>query len=121
MPLQVETVNIEADMPSLDEARRQVVMLIREAKKRKVRVLKVIHGYGSINFAYANARLAELDGYSSNYYDRILVLQRCLTATDAPLDNNTLNSGYKLIGTDQIKCFSNTYIQLSEVFDLESG
>jgi hypothetical protein len=83
--------------------------------------LYFIHGYGSINFAHANSRLAELNGYSSSYYDRILVLQRCSTETEAPLDNNTLNSGYKLIGTDQIKCFSNTYIQLSEVFELESG
>jgi hypothetical protein len=98
------------------DTQREKILLISDRPS-----LYFIHGYGSINFAYANARLAELDGYSSNYYDRILVLQRCLTATDAPLDNNTLNSGYKRIGTDQIKCFSNTYIQLSEVFNLESG
>jgi hypothetical protein len=80
--------------------------------------LYFIHGYGSINFAYANARSAEIDGYSSSYYDRILVLQRCLTETRLPLENNRLNSGYKLVGTDQIKCLSNGYIQLSEVWSL---
>ena len=85
--------------------------------------LYFIYGYGSIDFAYANAREAEIDNYYSSYYNRILVLQRCLTETKAPLDNNKLNSGYKLIKTDKIKikCSSNTYIRLSEVLELESG
>jgi len=43
----LQVYNIEAGMPTLDEARRQVVEEIRRAKKEGVRVLKVIHGYGS--------------------------------------------------------------------------
>jgi hypothetical protein len=39
--------NVEAGFPGLDEARRQVITEIRRAKKEGVRVLKVIHGYGS--------------------------------------------------------------------------
>ena len=39
--------NIEADLPTLDDARRQMAEDIRRAKKEGVRVLKVIHGYGS--------------------------------------------------------------------------
>jgi hypothetical protein len=39
--------NIEAGLPTLDEARRQVIGEIRRARKEGVRVLKVIHGYGS--------------------------------------------------------------------------
>lgn len=39
--------NIEADLPTLDEARRRVIGEIRQAKRAGVRVLKVIHGYGS--------------------------------------------------------------------------
>jgi len=34
-------------MPTLDEARRFVIAQIRQAKEDGVRVLKVIHGYGS--------------------------------------------------------------------------
>lgn len=34
-------------MPVLDEARRLVIDEIRKAKRDRVRVLKVIHGYGS--------------------------------------------------------------------------
>lgn len=39
--------NVEAGLPGLDEARRQVIAEIRRAKKEGVRVLKIIHGYGS--------------------------------------------------------------------------
>jgi hypothetical protein len=43
----LKTFNAEADRPSLDEARRSVIEEIRKAKREGVRVLKVIHGYGS--------------------------------------------------------------------------
>ena len=45
--MSVRTVNVEADLPSLDEARRQVIEEIRRAKQDRIRVLKVIHGWGS--------------------------------------------------------------------------
>ena len=34
-------------MPTLDEARRLVIEEIKRSKRERVRVLKVIHGYGS--------------------------------------------------------------------------
>jgi len=43
----IKTINVKANMPTLDEARRSVIAEIRQAKKEGVRVLKVIHGYGS--------------------------------------------------------------------------
>jgi hypothetical protein len=45
--MNVRTFNVEADRPSLDEARRRVLEEIRRAKQERVRVLKVIHGWGS--------------------------------------------------------------------------
>jgi hypothetical protein len=45
--MNVSTFNVEADLPSLDEARRRVIEEIRRAKQGGVRVLKVIHGWGS--------------------------------------------------------------------------
>jgi hypothetical protein len=45
--MSVRTFNVEADRPSLDEARREVLEEIRRAKHDGVRVLKVIHGWGS--------------------------------------------------------------------------
>jgi hypothetical protein len=43
----IRTYNVEAGMPTLEEARRLVVEEIRRAKREGARVLKVIHGYGS--------------------------------------------------------------------------
>ncbi len=39
--------NVETDLPTLDEARRDMAAEIRDARREGVRVLKVIHGYGS--------------------------------------------------------------------------
>jgi len=41
------TINLEADLPTLDEARRMVAAEIKQARREGTRVLKVIHGYGS--------------------------------------------------------------------------
>lgn len=43
----LRTFNVEADLPTLEEARKLVMAEIRKAKSDGVRVLKVIHGYGS--------------------------------------------------------------------------
>ena len=43
----IRTYNVEAGMPILDEARRLVIGEIKQAKREGVKVLKVIHGYGS--------------------------------------------------------------------------
>ncbi len=43
----LRTFNVEAGRPTLDEARRLVIDEIKRAKGSGVRVLKVIHGYGS--------------------------------------------------------------------------
>ncbi len=43
----IRAFNIEAGLPGLEEARRVVAEAIRSAKRDGIRVLKVIHGYGS--------------------------------------------------------------------------
>ena len=43
----LRTFNVEATMPTLEEARRMMITEIKEARRQGVRVLKVIHGYGS--------------------------------------------------------------------------
>ena len=45
--MNLKTYNVEAGFPSLDEARRLVLEEIRKSKREGVRVLKIIHGYGS--------------------------------------------------------------------------
>lgn len=43
----IRTFNVEAGLPTLDEARRLVIDQIKQAKRAGAQVLKVIHGYGS--------------------------------------------------------------------------
>jgi|SRR5208282_1711112 hypothetical protein len=43
----VRTFNVEAGLPSLDDARKSVMAQIKQARRERVAVLKVIHGYGS--------------------------------------------------------------------------
>lgn len=43
----VRTCNLEAGSPTLDEARRRLLKEIDAARREGVRVMKVIHGYGS--------------------------------------------------------------------------
>jgi hypothetical protein len=43
----LRTINVETGLPTLDDARRTVIEEIRKAKREGVRVLKIIHGYGS--------------------------------------------------------------------------
>ncbi len=43
----IRTYNVEAGLPALDEARRLVIGEIRRAKRDGIKVLKVVHGYGS--------------------------------------------------------------------------
>ena len=43
----VKTINLEADFPTLEEARRRVIQELKGAKRDGLRVLKIIHGYGS--------------------------------------------------------------------------
>jgi hypothetical protein len=43
----IRTCNAEAGRPTLDEARRLVIEEIKQAKREGMKVLKVIHGYGS--------------------------------------------------------------------------
>jgi hypothetical protein len=45
--MNLKTYNVEAGFPSLDEARRLVLEQIRKSRREGVRVLKIIHGYGS--------------------------------------------------------------------------
>jgi hypothetical protein len=43
----IYTFNVEAGLPTVDEARRLVIEEMRRARRQGVKVLKVIHGYGS--------------------------------------------------------------------------
>jgi len=43
----VRVINLELGLPTVDEARRRLLAQIQAARRDKVRLLKVIHGWGS--------------------------------------------------------------------------
>lgn len=43
----IKTVNIKEGMPSTDEARKKLISEIEIARNAGVRILKIVHGYGS--------------------------------------------------------------------------
>lgn len=45
--MSLRTINLERGLPSLDQARRYLLTQIENARRDHVRLLKVIHGYGS--------------------------------------------------------------------------
>ncbi len=57
------TINLEAEYPTVGEARRRLASEIQSAKARGVHVLKVIHGWGS------TARVEDSDLPSVNPFD----------------------------------------------------
>ena len=45
--MECQVVNLEAGMPTVDVARTHLNMALRSAKANRVKVIKLIHGYGS--------------------------------------------------------------------------
>lgn len=45
--MECQVVNLEAGMPTVEMARTHLNMALRSAKANRVKVLKLIHGYGS--------------------------------------------------------------------------
>ncbi len=43
----MRTINLETGLPSVDEARRRLLAEMDAARQENVRLLKVVHGYGS--------------------------------------------------------------------------
>ncbi len=43
----LKIVNIEADMPTVEEARQLLLAEVKQARQSGVKALKIIHGYGS--------------------------------------------------------------------------
>ncbi len=47
MPEPIRTIRIKDGMPAVDEARRRLLVQLEAARRDGIRVVKLIHGYGS--------------------------------------------------------------------------
>jgi hypothetical protein len=77
--------------------------------------LYVIHYTGAVDFAYANQNPEKiLDRYGKEF-DHILVLQRYLHNTRAPLNSSRLNPSYRLIHSGNLNLTQSEFLKVSEV------
>jgi len=112
-PIMIRIYNVEADLPTLDQARRLVIEEIRRAKRDRVRVLKIIHGYGSSgtggrlavglrkSFALRKKEGAILDAIPgedfSIFQPRTMALLEAVPKLKGDLDLNQVNEGITIV------------------------
>ena len=83
----IRTYNVEAGLPTLDEARRLVIEEIKQAKRAGARVLKVIHGYGSSGKG-GTLCIGLLKSFGLR--KREGVIKDCIAGEDFSIFNNTV-------------------------------
>ena len=109
----VHTYNVEAGLPTLDEARRRVIEEIKRAKREGAKVLKVIHGYGSSGTGGAlrvglrkSFRLRKKEGVIKNFIagedfsifnEATLALLESVPALRGDSDLNSTNEGVTIL------------------------
>jgi hypothetical protein len=109
----IKTFNVEDGRPSLDEARRLVIEEIKRARREGVKVLKVIHGYGSSGKGgtlciglHKSFRLRKKEGVIKDFIagadfsifnDTVLTLLEAVPELRGDLDLDATNEGVTLI------------------------
>jgi hypothetical protein len=77
--------------------------------------LYVIHYAGAVDFAYANRNPEKILDQYGKEFDHILVLQRYLHNTPAPLHSSRLNPSYHLVHSGNLNLTRSEYLKVSEV------
>ncbi len=109
----IRTYNVEAGLPTLDEARRLVVEEIKRSKRDGARVVKVIHGYGSSGKGGAlcvglrrSFRLRKKEGVIKDFIggedfsifnDPVLALLEAVPEMRSDADLNAANEGVTIV------------------------
>ncbi len=109
----IRTYNVEAHLPVLDDARRRVIEEIKRAERQGVRVLKVIHGYGSSGKGGAlcvglrkSFRLRKKEGVIKDFVagedfsifnEKVLALLEAVPELRGDPDLNATNEGITLL------------------------
>jgi len=77
--------------------------------------LYTIHYSGAVDFSYANQNVEKiLDQYRKDF-DQILVLQKCLYKTRAPLKTSRLNNSYRLVDLINLNLTRTEYLKISKL------
>jgi hypothetical protein len=73
----------------------------------------IVHYQGALDFKYANQNPELIINKVAKVFDYILVLQKCLHETRAPLKTNRLNKSYRLVDSQTLKLTQTEYLKIS--------
>jgi hypothetical protein len=75
----------------------------------------IVHYKGAVDFTYANQNMEKIKYNYGKEFDHILVLQKCLYETRAPLKTHHLNSSYRLINLKNLNLTQTEYLKISKL------
>ena len=79
--------------------------------------LYIVHYKGAVDFAYANQNGDKIRDHYGKEFDHILVLQKFLYKTRAPLKNQHLNHSYRLAELKNLNLTQTEYLKISKLID----
>jgi hypothetical protein len=77
----------------------------------------IVHYKSAINFTYANQHTEKIRDYFDKEFDHILVLQKCLYETGAPLKTHLLNNSYRLVKLKNLNLTQTEFLKISELIE----
>jgi hypothetical protein len=75
----------------------------------------IVHYQGALDFKYANQNPELIINKVAKDFDHILVLQKCLHETQAPLKTSRLNNSYRLVDLQTLKLTQTEYLKISKL------
>jgi hypothetical protein len=75
----------------------------------------ILHYQGALDFEYANQNPELIINKVAKDFDHILVLQKCLHNTRAPLKTSHLNKSYPLVDLQTLKLTQTEYLKISKL------
>jgi hypothetical protein len=79
--------------------------------------LYIVHYKGAVDFAYANQNTEKIRDHYGKEFDHILVLQKYLYKTRAPLKNQRLNHSYRLADLKNLNLTQTEYLKISKLIN----
>jgi uncharacterized pyridoxamine 5'-phosphate oxidase family protein len=77
--------------------------------------LYIVHYPGALDFKYANQNPELIINKVAKDFDHILVLQKCLHETRAPLKTSRLNKSYQMVDLQTLKLTQTEYLKISKL------
>ena len=75
----------------------------------------IVHYNSAVDFTYANQNTEKIRDHFGKEFDHILVLQKCLYTTQAPLKTSRLNKSYRLVILKTLNLTQTEYLKISKL------